>query len=93
MKAQDDWKIDITKTFKMIMIDKDLKQYEVGKRLGYEERQPFHRILQKNDHLRLKETLKIANALNCDVKIILCDRDTGKEWKCDTAPASKENIE
>ena len=72
--------MDITKTFKMIMLDKNLKQYEVGQKIGIKDRQPFHRLLQKNDELRVREVVKIANGLNCDMKISLIDRDSGKEW-------------
>ena len=82
MENSNDNKIDITKAFKRIILDKDLYQYEVGKRIGINERQAFNRLLQKNNDLRIKETIKIADGLNCDVKISFIDRNTGKEWAC-----------
>lgn len=80
MEATVTAKMDITKTFKMIMLDKNMKQYEVGQKIGIKDRQPFNRLLQKNDDLRLNEIVKIAEGLNCDVKLCFIDRDTGKEW-------------
>ena len=84
METPIDPKIDVTKTLKMVMLDKDLKQYEVGQKIGIKDRQPFNRLLQKNSGLRVDEVVKIANGLNCDVKISLVDRDTGKEWLCNS---------
>ena len=83
MDITENTKINATKTFKLIMLDKDLKQYEVGLKLGIKDRQSFNRILQKNDNMRLNEISKISDSLNCDVKLSLIDRDTGKEWVCD----------
>jgi len=84
MDTQNIAKINVTKSLKMIMLDKDVKQYEVGQRIGLKERQAFNRVLQKNTALRVDEVIKIANALNCDVKLSLLDRDTGKEWLCNS---------
>jgi len=83
METQTALKVDITKAFKMIMLDKNLKQYEVGQRLGIKDRQPFNRLIQKNDELRVSEVLKIADGLCCDVKLTFVDKETGKEWQCD----------
>ncbi|MDR1538670.1 MAG: hypothetical protein LBU32_11880 [Clostridiales bacterium] len=90
MGATEGLKVDVTKTFKMIMLDKDLKQYEVGQRLGMKDRQPFNRLLQKNDGLRINEVVKIADSMNCEVKISLVDKDTGKEWQCDIVGSVSE---
>jgi transcriptional regulator with XRE-family HTH domain len=88
--------IDITKAFKRIMLEKDLRQYEVGQRLGIKNRQPFNRLLQKNNELRVTEVTKIADGLDCDVKILFIDRTTGKEWPCDlpesTPKTGKEKL-
>jgi len=84
MEATNIVKLDVTKALKMIMLDKDLKQYEVGQRLGIMERQSFNRVLQKNTALRVDEIIKIANALNCGVKLSIVDMDTGKEWLCNS---------
>ena len=83
MEATADSKIDVTKTFKMIMLEKDLKQYEVGQKIGIKDRQPFNRMLQKNDELRIHEVIKIAEGLCCDVRLSFIDKESGKEWLCE----------
>jgi hypothetical protein len=82
MDIAENLKIEVAKTLKMIMLDKDLKQYEVGQNIGIKDRQPFNRLLQKSGDLRVNEVSQIADGMNCDVKISFVDRRTGKEWIC-----------
>lgn len=82
MEIPDNLKIDVSKTLKIIMLDKKLKQYEVGEKLGMEDRRQINRILQRND-LKVNEIAVIAEAMNCNVKLTFIDNDTGKEWLCD----------
>ena len=74
--------LDITKALKMVMLDKKIKQYEAAEILGMDKR-PYNRLIQKGDDLKMREVTKIADGLNCDVKLIFVDRETGKEWLCD----------
>lgn len=82
METQEGFKIDVTKTFKRILLDKNLKQYEVAENSGMDKR-PYNRLLQKNDDLRIREIIKIADTLNCDVKLSFTDRESDKQWECD----------
>ena len=83
METQGNLKVDVTKVFKMIMLDKNLKQYEVGQRLGIKERQPFNRLLQRNGDLKINEIIRIANGLDCDVELNFLDKESRKKWECD----------
>lgn len=75
-------KIDLLKTFKVIMLDKKLKQQDAAEILGMDKR-PYNRLIQRNGDLKTDDIIKIAEGLNCDVKLSFTDKESGKEWKCD----------
>ena len=74
--------MDITKSLKMLMLDKDMKQIEVANRFYNNEtnnssKNTFNNLLRRNDY-KLNDVIKIAEILDYDVKIQFVDRKTGK---------------
>ena len=82
METQKIQKVNVTKTFKRIMLDKDMKQVDAAAKMGWDKR-PYNRLIQKNDELRIREIITIVDGYNCDIKLSFIDRNTGKEWECD----------
>ena len=63
---------------KMICGFRDLPVSEVAKKMN-KTTSNFYQML-KRDNFREQELNEIADILNCDLKIIFTDRDTGKEF-------------
>ena len=65
--------LSISKQFKIIMLENDLKQVEVAEKLGY-TKQGFNNLLNKDDY-KLKDIIKIADIIGYDIDIIFKKRD------------------
>ena len=76
--------LDVEKAFKMIMLDKKMKQIEAAAILGMDKR-VFNRTIKRNSNLRIKDIAKIVSAFDCDIRLSFTDRKSGKEWLCDFA--------
>lgn len=68
--------MEVGKTFKKMMIDKDVKQIEIANNIGL-KKQNFNDQL-KRDNFRINDVIKIADNLGYDVKLQFVDRDNGK---------------
>ena len=74
--------MDVTKTLKMAMVNRDMKQIDVADRFYSSEtnsnsKNTFNNLLRRNDY-KLKDIVKIADILEYDVKLQLVDKTTGK---------------
>lgn len=68
--------MEVGKTFKKIMIDRDIKQTDIADKLGI-TKQYFNDQLRRNN-FRIGDIEKIADILDCDTRLQFIDRDTGK---------------
>lgn len=68
--------MDISKTFKMLMLKKDVKQVDVAIQFGM-SKNTFNNLLQRNS-FKLNDVIKIASILGYDVKLQFVDRESGK---------------
>jgi hypothetical protein len=74
--------MEITKTLKMIMLDRDMKQMDVADRYYTSEtnsnsKNTFNNLLRRNDY-KLNDIIRIADILDYDVRVQFVDRRTGK---------------
>ncbi|MBD5499092.1 MAG: helix-turn-helix domain-containing protein [Lachnospiraceae bacterium] len=67
-----------SKIIKMILAYKDLNISSLAEKLETSRPNLSQKI--KRDNFSEKELQDIATALNCDLKIMFVDRDTGKEF-------------
>lgn len=67
--------MNIAKTIKKILIDKDMKQKEVAEKLEV-SKQYFSNQL-KVDNFRIDELVKICDILGYEVKLVLTDKVKG----------------
>ena len=67
-----------SKIIKMIMGFKGVKSSELAKRLNKSPSNLFQ--IFSRDNFRVQELEEIADALDCDLKIIWIDRETEKEF-------------
>lgn len=68
--------MEVAKTFKKIMVDKEIKQTQIADAMGL-AKQNFNNQL-KADNFRINDVIKIAEILGYNVKLQLVDRKTGK---------------
>ena len=66
--------MEITKTIKKVMIDKDIQVGELADKYVI-SRQNFSRILNAGDRNKIETLIKIADLLDCNVEITLIDRE------------------
>jgi len=74
--------MDVTKSLKMAMVQRDMKQIEVANRFYSSEtnnsaKNTFNNLLRRNDY-KIKDLIKIADIMDYDVNVQLVDRRTGK---------------
>ena len=74
--------MEITKTIKKVMIDKDIQVGELADKYVI-SRQNFSSILNAGDRNKIETLIKIADLLDCNVEITLIDRETGKKYNCE----------
>lgn len=65
-----------SKQIKQVMIEKNVKIAELAEKIGMKP-QPLSTKLYR-DSMSYADVVKIASALDCDVKLI--DRETGREF-------------
>lgn len=82
LKKAGDGYMEITKTIKKVMIDKDIQVGELADKYVI-SRQNFSRILNAGDRNKIETLIKIADLLDCNVEITLIDRETGKKYNCE----------
>ena len=82
LKKAGDGYMEITKTIKKVMIDKDIQVGELADKYVI-SRQNFSRILNAGDRNKIETLIKIADLLDCNVEITLIDRETGKKYTCE----------
>lgn len=82
LKKAGDGYMEITKTIKKVMIDKDIQVGELADKYVI-SRQNFSRILNAGDRNKIETLIKIADLLDCDVEITLIDRETEKKYNCE----------
>ena len=68
--------MEVSKTLRKMMIDKDVKQIIIADNLGI-AKQNFSNQL-KADNFRMNDIIKIADILGYDTKLQFTDRDSGK---------------
>ena len=73
--------IDFPKTIKKILIDKNLKQGELGDKLGM-NKQIFSKYLHRDDYRINADICRVADALGYNVQLQLIDRETGQVIEC-----------
>jgi hypothetical protein len=69
--------MDITKTLKMLMLDRDLKQMDVASEFNGTTKQNFNNLLRRNDY-KFKDIVKIADIMGYNVKLQFVDTKTDK---------------
>ena len=74
--------MEVTKTLKMLMLNKDVKQIDVAEKFGM-SKNTFNNLLQRNN-FKLNDVEKIADILGYDTKITFIDRSTKAEFKAMT---------
>lgn len=72
--------IDFAKNIKKILIDKDVKQFELGQRLGMSAAL-ISAYMQREDYRINADIARIADALGLDVTLTLIDRETGQRYE------------
>lgn len=73
--------MDFSKAVKKLMIDRDVKQYELGQRLGMDSPQLINAYLARKDYRLTADIARIADALGLDVTLTLIDRETGQQYE------------
>ena len=74
--------MELTKTLKMLMLNKDVKQLDVAEKFGM-SKNTFNNLLQRNN-FKLNDVAKIADILGYDTKITFIDRSTKAEFNAMT---------
>lgn len=69
--------MDITRAVKRMIFEKEVKQQDVGEKLGM-SKSAFNQVINKNDFRVNSDLIRIADAIGYDVVIQLKDRETGK---------------
>jgi len=69
--------MDITKTLKMLMLDRDVKQVDIANEFKGMSKHTFNNLLRRNDY-KLNDIIKIAGIMNYDVKLQFVDTKTDK---------------
>lgn len=72
--------IDFAKIVKKILLDKDLKQYQLGDRLGMSAAL-ISAYMQRDDYRLNADIARIADALGLDVTLTLIDRETSQRYE------------
>lgn len=67
--------MSISKKFKMALLDKDIQQKELAKRLGYTGKNSVYNMMKKGN-MTYSVLEKWADAIGCEV--VLRDKETGK---------------
>lgn len=75
-------KIDIAKTLKMLMLDKNIKQVEAAEKFGM-GKTTFNNLIQRNN-FKLNDIIEIAEILDCDIKLQFIDKKSGKITEVET---------
>ena len=73
--------MQVSRTFKEIMAFKSVKQVHMAEILGY-SKQSFNNFLVR-DRWKIKDIEKAADILDCDVELVIVDRQTGKRYRCE----------
>ena len=73
--------MQVSRTFKEIMAFKSVKQVHMAEILGY-SKQSFNNFLVR-DSWKIKDIEKAADILDCDVELVIVDRQTGKIYRCE----------
>ena len=71
--------IDFAKFVKKLLIDKSMKQGELGDKLGM-NKQEISKYLKREDYRLNADVIRIADALGLDVQLTLTDRETGQQY-------------
>ena len=74
--------LELKKTIKKMIIDKDIKQVDIATALG-KNKQGFNNQLMR-DNFRLSEIVEIANVLGYSVKLQFIDKETGAITEVDS---------
>jgi len=74
--------MDITKSLKMLMLDRNIKQIDVASRFYDSEtnnnsKNTFNNLIRRNDY-KLNDIIKIATILDYEVQLKFVDKNTGK---------------
>ena len=75
--------MDISKTIRKILIDKDMTQGQLIAKLGLTSKQSASYFFNKNDYFITKDIERVADILGFEVKLQFIDRQTGKVIECD----------
>ena len=67
-----------SKKIKMALLDKEIQQKELARRLGYEGKNTIYNMM-KRDNMTFAVVEKWADILGCDV--VLRDRESGKIYE------------
>lgn len=74
---EEDIKMDISKTIKRMILEKDIKQGDIAARLNM-SRSMFNQVINRPDLRINTDLIPIASAIGYDVKIQLIDQVNGK---------------